>query len=523
MSRTALESSTAFAWNDLEVVQDAAFHLRIPAGEIAAGSFTFIVGKNGSGKSTFLRTLARQNGNATKVKGTLSCFGKDAKLWRQSDFAKHVSFLPQDRSMHQPDLLAAEVVRMGRFAHGYSSEDDGLVSDCLAEVDALHLADRPVSELSGGERQRVWIAMALAQQARAILLDEPTTFLDWQHQLDLLALLQRLNKRRGVTVIAVIHDLNLALSVPANWLVLQAGALVYHGEATRFVGEWDIAETFGVQARLIEHEGHRILLPNITAMTTTLEAPRTETPVLRCPVKAPAVLGNESLFVEKAAADLVGSERHKGDPEADAMLESTRAKIYYWPENFGGYCGHIHVREGGNSYKGGVHIQSSRRYTVDLPEFPEAKWLKYQIEELIAHREATSVSHIASKAGVVFGDMDSVYGQRVDFVGDKMESFYRLKDGRITQIGRSYGKVRFVINIDEHTNCGGRFAAQSYTVFYFESASGRLTKTETYLDRYEHFQGEVWLPVERRWSEATDNGLRTRQILFTDLHVIAAR
>jgi iron complex transport system ATP-binding protein len=522
MSGPALETAlSAFEWNDLEVRQDSAFTLRLPAGKIVAGSFTFIVGRNGSGKSTFLKTLARQNDNSARIVGQLDCFGKSIGVWKQSAFAKQVSFLPQDRSAHQPDLLAAEIVRLGRFAHGYTPDDDSIVADCLAEVDALHLADRPLSELSGGERQRVWIAMALAQKAQAILLDEPTTFLDWQHQLDLVALLQRLNSRRGVTVVAVIHDLNLALSVNADWLVLQNGALVYHGEAARFISEWDLAETFGVPAQLLQHQGRRILIPNTTAMTTTLEAPRTEAPVLRCPVKAPAANGTSSLFVDKAAAELVGSEKNLGDPAADAMLADTRAQIYYWPENFGGYCGHISVREGTKTYTNGMHIQGSRRYSVDLPDFPDNKWLKYQVEELIAHREATSVSHIASKAGVVFGDVDAVYGQKVTFVGDKMNSFYRLKDGKITQIGRSYGKVYFVINIDEHANCGGRFAAQNYTVFYFESATNRLTKTETYLDRYQHFGGNVWLPVERRWSEATDAGLKTRQILFTDLHVIS--
>lgn len=491
----------------------------------STGSLTFIVGRNGAGKSTLLRALARI---ASHVHTDASCFGAPLHGWKDREFSKRVAFLPQDRGAHQPELLAAEVVRLGRFAHGCSPEDSAIVEDCLTAVDAIHLAHRPMTELSGGERQRVWIAMALAQQTDAILLDEPTTFLDWQHQLELLSLLWRLNQERGVTVLAVVHDINLTLSIPARWMVLQQGNLLYHGPPAAFLAEWNLAEVFGMPLQVCERDGRLFLLPT----DTQSQAHRpmhtdTQSAIVRCPVRpastaASAHSETSSLFVEKAAADLVGSERHQGDPAADRLLQGVRDQIYYWPPSFQGFCGHLVVRDSGQEHIGGFHAGGSRRYTIELPGYPEEKWLKYQIEELIAHREATSVSHIASKAGVTFGDDDAVYGQRVDFVGDKMESWYRLKEGKITQIGRSYGKVRFIINIDEHCNCDGRFAAQAYTVFYFESATGRLSKTETYLDRYEKHAG-VWLPVERRFSEATDAGLRTRQILFTNLHVIQMR
>lgn len=524
MSDSALIATreSAFEWSSLRVRRDSGFVLDLPALRLLEGTFTIIVGCNGAGKSTLLRALARQG---EKVVSDARCFGKALAQWKDKDFAREVAFLPQDRSLCQPDLLAAEVVRLGRYAHGYSEEDHDIVLESLDAVDAGHLAARPMAELSGGERQRIWIAMALAQQARTILLDEPTSFLDWQHQLGLMALLQRLHAQRGVTIITVLHDLNLALSAKADWLVLRAGQLVYHGAPSPFLQEWNLIEVFGVAARVFEHEGRRLLLPDQHTMHAPTVADSANA-TARCPVRAPSAsaqpAASESLFVEKAAADLIGSEKHQGDPEADAMLQSVRDRIYYWPSDFPGFCGRLTVREGTQEYRGGFHAQSSRRYTADLPEYPDAKWLKYQMEELIAHRECTSVSHIASKAGVVFGNTDQIYGRRVDFVGDKMGSFYRLKDSRITQIGRGYGKVRFIINIDSHCDCDGRFAAQNYSVFYFDSTTGNLTKTESYYDRYERF-GDLWLPVERRVSEATDSGLRTRQILLQEIYVIERR
>ena len=241
---------------------------------------------------------------------------------------------------------------------------------------------------------------------------------------------------------------------------------------------------------------------------------------------APAA-ASSSVFVEKAAAEVRGSERFAGDPEADALLARTRARIYHWPENFAGFRAELIVREGVDEWHGSFQAVSSRDHRFELlastrpggGDFAGEKWLRFQLEELLAHREPPRVSGMVSRAGVVFGDEDATYGRQVVFQGDKMGSYYRLKDHCITQIARGYGGVRFVINIDQHQDCGGRAAASSYTAVYRDAATGTLVRTETYLDRYEAVNG-IWLPVERRYTEANATRTFTRQIVFGNVALL---
>ena len=233
------------------------------------------------------------------------------------------------------------------------------------------------------------------------------------------------------------------------------------------------------------------------------------------------------MFVEKAAEETRGSERFRGDPAADALLARARRKIYHWPERFFGFRATLVVREGRSEWRGSFEAFSSRRHqyrlneptTVGTGAFEADKWLRFQIEELLAHREPPTVSGMASRAGVVFGDDDAVYGRQVIFQGDKMGSYYRLKDDRITQIARGYGKLRFVINIDQHQECAGRHAASNYTAVYRDAATGGLVRTETYLDRYTDLDG-IYLPIERRYTEASAAATFTRQIVFEDLALV---
>lgn len=199
---------------------------------IEAGEVLGIVGPNGSGKTSLLKLLAKI---VNPQRGVLRLFGADLNALSQSDVARLVALVPQET--HQPfPFTVAETVVMGRFPHrrrgrwgfgyGWESQDDLAMADrAMAIMDIAHLAHRSVTDLSGGERQRTVIARALAQAPRVLLLDEPTAFLDLQHQLDICAVLRRLKEEEGLTVVLVSHDLNLASQYCDRILMLQQGGL----------------------------------------------------------------------------------------------------------------------------------------------------------------------------------------------------------------------------------------------------------------------------------------------------------
>jgi iron complex transport system ATP-binding protein len=171
------------------------------------------------------------------------------------DVATVLGLLPQ--SPVSPEGIAvADLVGRGRYPHQgwfrrWTREDDAAVEEALRATDILDLADRPVDELSGGQRQRVWIAMALAQQTDVLLLDEPTTFLDVSHQVDVLDLLTDLNRSRGTTIVLVLHDLNLASRYTDHLVALRGGRLVAQGAPRDVVTPELVAEVFGLQAQVV--------------------------------------------------------------------------------------------------------------------------------------------------------------------------------------------------------------------------------------------------------------------------------
>lgn len=228
----------------------------------------------------------------------------------------------------------------------------------------------------------------------------------------------------------------------------------------------------------------------------------------------------ESVFVDHAARESANEKVLPGDPEGDRLLAEAREAIYHWPENFPGFEAELELAESDQFARGRLVAGASRRYTITLDQpYPE-KWLKFQIEELLAHREHPKVSRMKSSTGMKLGDDDAIYGRQLFFVGDKMRSYYRIKERRITQISRCYGGQRFVINIDLHQECDGRFAAQAYSAFYYDSESGQLTKTEAFLDHYEPVEG-IYLPTERRFSEATGEKLVSRSIRLRHHRLLA--
>jgi iron complex transport system ATP-binding protein len=203
---------------------------------VQAGEVLGVVGPNGSGKTSLLKVLARV---LTPQEGRVSLFGQDLASMTQQDVACVVGVVPQDTQQLFP-FTVAETVLMGRFPHrprgrwtgglGWESRQDiAIAEQAMATMDIGHLAHRVVTDLSGGERQRVLIARALAQTPKVLLLDEPTAFLDLQHQVEICSLLRRLKESHGLTVVLVSHDLNLVGQYCDRILLLDNGQVVRQG------------------------------------------------------------------------------------------------------------------------------------------------------------------------------------------------------------------------------------------------------------------------------------------------------
>jgi iron complex transport system ATP-binding protein len=217
--------------------------------DIAPGRVTMIIGANACGKSTLLGVLARLR---PPISGAVEIDGMDVAAMPRRRFAQTVGLLPQHPTA--PDgVTVAELVSRGRHPHRgvfqrWSAADAAHIDEAMAWTGVSALASRPVGDLSGGQRQRAWIAMALAQDPRILLLDEPTTFLDLTHQLEVLDLLRDLNRTRGTTVVVVLHDLNLAARYADDLVVMRDGRIVAHGTPAEVLTERVVAEAFGLRA-----------------------------------------------------------------------------------------------------------------------------------------------------------------------------------------------------------------------------------------------------------------------------------
>jgi iron complex transport system ATP-binding protein len=218
---------------------------------IQPGRFTVIVGANACGKSTLLRGLARL---LTPAAGSVLLDGKAIHSMPTKQVATRLGVLPQ--TPVAPDAITvSDLVGRGRYPHQgwfrhWGTEDDVAVSEALAATDTLELAGRQVDELSGGQRQRVWIAMALAQRTELLLLDEPTTFLDINQQVEVLDLLTDLVRRDGRTVVAVLHDLNLASRYADHLIAMSNGRIAAEGAPADVVTPDIIRKVFGIAAEV---------------------------------------------------------------------------------------------------------------------------------------------------------------------------------------------------------------------------------------------------------------------------------
>ncbi|MGH3794150.1 MAG: ABC transporter ATP-binding protein [Pseudonocardiaceae bacterium] len=231
---------------------------------IPDGSFTVIVGPNACGKSTLLRGLSRL---LRPHRGTVYLDGAAIRSLSSKDVARRLGLLPQ--SPIAPDgITVADLVARGRYPHQrllrqWSPEDEDVVAQAMADSSIVELAGRLVDELSGGQRQRVWLAMALAQQTPILLLDEPTTYLDIAHQVEVLDLCADLREHQQRTLVAVLHDLNHACRYATHLIAMRAGKIVAQGDPLRIVTAELIKDIFGLACRVIvdPESGTPLIIP----------------------------------------------------------------------------------------------------------------------------------------------------------------------------------------------------------------------------------------------------------------------
>ncbi|WP_027645030.1 ABC transporter ATP-binding protein [Salinispora oceanensis] len=221
--------------------------------EIPDRSFTVVIGPNACGKSTLLRALSRLLQPST---GAVLLDGADIHRRPAREIAKTLGLLPQS-SIAPDGIGVAELVSRGRYPHQgllrqWSREDEAVVAESMAATGVTDLADRPVAELSGGQRQRVWLAMALAQQTPLLLLDEPTTYLDIAHQIEIMDLCARLHEEEGRTLVAVLHDLNQAARYATHLIAMRDGQVVATGPPQTVVTAALVEEVFGLPCRVID-------------------------------------------------------------------------------------------------------------------------------------------------------------------------------------------------------------------------------------------------------------------------------
>lgn len=237
--------SLDISYDDVLIVEE--LNLGIPAGKI-----TSIIGPNGCGKSTILKAIGRILKNKA---GVVYLNGQDISQLATREVAKKMAILPQT-PMAPSGLTVGELIAYGRFPHqkGFgklTEEDKQIVAWALSVTKLSKFELREVDSLSGGQRQRVWIAMALAQQTELILLDEPTTYLDLAHQLEVLELLQELNQSQGCTIAMVLHDLNLAARFSDYMVAISKGKVICHGAPVEVFLPEILREAFHIDAQIV--------------------------------------------------------------------------------------------------------------------------------------------------------------------------------------------------------------------------------------------------------------------------------
>lgn len=237
----------SFRLGKTQILRDVSFR-------VGAGEYVTIVGPNGAGKTTLLKCLDRIYTGGT---GRIEIFGRPLADYHQKDLARRLSYVPQADGRVFP-FTVRQFVLMGRYPYltpfsTVGQEDRDAVSRAMDETGTAELADRVLDTLSGGERQKVYIAAALAQGAEILLLDEPTTFLDYRHQAEIRELLARANRRSGVTVVAVTHDVNRAVLDSDRMVALRDGSIVHSGVPAEIMRPEVLEDIYGTPLLLADH------------------------------------------------------------------------------------------------------------------------------------------------------------------------------------------------------------------------------------------------------------------------------
>lgn len=236
-----------FAYDQKRILSDISF-------EIKEGSFTGIIGPNGSGKTTMAKLISKL---LKTKKRTVFINNEDINTIKVSELAKEMALVPQVSAINY-DLTVYEVVLLGRTPHlkrfqRESNRDHEIVMRALEETDTLQFKDRMIHQLSGGERQRVIIARALAQEPKILVLDEPVTYLDVHHQLQVMALIKELSISRNMTIVIILHDLNYAMKYCDQVVLLKEGQIYKHGQPKKVVTPEHIKAVYDIDVSIINH------------------------------------------------------------------------------------------------------------------------------------------------------------------------------------------------------------------------------------------------------------------------------
>lgn len=236
------------AYEDIVIIPCA--NLTMPEGKI-----TMLIGPNGCGKSTLLKSAARI---LPVKKGEVLLDGKNMKKMNQKAIARKMAVLPQSPLVPE-GILVKDLVGYGRFPYqkpmsGLGKKDHEIINWAMKKTDVYDLRNQKAEELSGGQRQRVWIALALAQKTDILLLDEPTTYLDMAHQLEILKLLKKLNEEENTTIIMVIHELNLACKFADHMIGMKKGEIIFEGSPEEVIYENNLRKLYEIEAVLIKNK-----------------------------------------------------------------------------------------------------------------------------------------------------------------------------------------------------------------------------------------------------------------------------
>ncbi|MCG3142119.1 MAG: Iron(3+)-hydroxamate import ATP-binding protein FhuC [Anaerolineae bacterium] len=250
----------SFAYNNAPTLTEIDFAL-------ASGALRALLGPNGSGKTTLLKVLT---GILPPARGAVKYAGADLKSMSRREIARRIALVPQELNL-QFGFTVRQMVMLGRTPHtgalsGPSKQDRAIVQDVMEMTEIGAMQDRVITELSGGEQQRVVIAMALAQEPHVLLLDEPTVHLDINHQIEILDLVRKLNRERGLTVLATMHDLNLAALYFDDLVLLERGRIVAQGAPSEVLSAERIHAVFNANVLIQPHPARTdapqvILLP----------------------------------------------------------------------------------------------------------------------------------------------------------------------------------------------------------------------------------------------------------------------